>query len=88
VGRVLSSLPRVGSTPGAPSAGEIEKPPSGALRVRIHAGIDPVTKKRHRLEEIVPAGPKAAAQAEKVRTKLLAELDTDANRGLRRPSLS
>jgi integrase len=43
--------------------------------VRIHAGIDPVTKKRHRLEEIVPAGPKAAAQAEKVRTKLLAELD-------------
>ena len=43
--------------------------------MRIHAGIDPVTKKRHRLEEIVPAGPKAAAQAEKVRTKLLAELD-------------
>jgi integrase len=44
--------------------------------VRIHAGIDPVTKKRHRLEEIVPAGPKAAAQAEKVRTRLLAELDS------------
>lgn len=43
--------------------------------MRIHAGIDPVTKKRHRLEQIVPAGPKAAAQAEKVRTKLLAELD-------------
>jgi hypothetical protein len=48
--------------------------PSGALRVRVHAGIDPVTKKRHRLEEIVPAGPKAAARAEKVRTTLLAEV--------------
>jgi integrase len=55
--------------------GEVEELPSGALRVRVHAGIDPVTKKRHRLEEIVPAGPKAAARAEKVRTKLLAEVD-------------
>lgn len=55
--------------------GEVEELPSGALRVRVHAGIDPVTKRRHRLEEIVPAGPKAATQAEKVRTRLLAELD-------------
>jgi hypothetical protein len=32
--------------------------------VGVHVGIDPVTKKRHRLEEIVPAGPKAATQAQ------------------------
>ena len=49
--------------------------PSGGLRVRVYAGIDPVTKKRHNLVETVPPGPKAAAQAEKVRTRLLAEVD-------------
>lgn len=55
--------------------GEVEELPSGALRVRVYAGIDPVTKKRHNLVETVPPGPKAAAQAEKVRTRLLAEVD-------------
>lgn len=55
--------------------GEIEQLPSGALRVRVYAGIDPVTKKRHFLRETVPAGPRAAAQAEKVRTRLLSEVD-------------
>lgn len=31
--------------------------PSGALRVRSYAGIDPVTKRRHDLLKIIPAGP-------------------------------
>lgn len=65
------------TTPGARRRrrGEVEELPSGALRVRVYAGIDPVTKKRHNLVETVPPGPKAAAQAEKVRTRLLAEVD-------------
>jgi integrase len=55
--------------------GEVEALPSGSLRVRVYAGIDPITKKRHYLVETVPAGPKAEAQAEKVRTRLLSEVD-------------
>jgi integrase len=59
--------------------GEVETLPSGSLRVRVYAGIDPISKKRHYLTEVVPAGPKAAAQAEKVRTRLLAEVDDRRN---------
>jgi hypothetical protein len=44
--------------------------------VRRH---DPVTGKRHDLVEVVPAGPKAAAEAEKVRTRLLNQLDERRN---------
>lgn len=55
--------------------GEIEELPSGGSRVRVYAGTDPVTGKRHNLVETVPAGPKARAQAEKVRTRLLADVD-------------
>jgi len=47
--------------------------------VRVYAGIDPLTGKRHYLTEAVPAGPKAAKQAEKVRTRLLAEVDDRRN---------
>lgn len=56
--------------------GEIFELPSGSLRVRVYAGVDPVTGKRHHLAETVPAGPRAAAQAEKIRTRLLAEVDS------------
>ena len=31
---------------------------SGALRVRVYAGHDPLTKKRHTLVETIPAGPR------------------------------
>jgi len=41
---------------------------SGALRVRAYAGIDPVTKKRHDLDEIVPPGPIARREAERSST--------------------
>jgi hypothetical protein len=34
--------------------GEIEKLPSGSLRVRVSAGIDPVSKKKLYLVETVP----------------------------------
>jgi integrase len=48
------------------SRGEIEQLPSGSLRVRVYAGIDPITGRRHYLREVVPAGSRAAREAEKV----------------------
>jgi integrase len=61
------------------SRGEIEQLPSGSLRVRVYAGIDPITGRRHYLREVVPAGPRAAREAEKARTRLLAEVDDRRN---------
>lgn len=55
--------------------GAIDVLPSGALRVRVYAGSDPVTKRRHDLIEVIPAGPYAAREAEQVRTRLLAQVD-------------
>ena len=59
--------------------GEIETLPSGSLRVRVYAGIDPVTNKRHYLTEVVPPGPKAAQEAEKLRTRFLSQVDEQRN---------
>jgi integrase/DNA-binding transcriptional regulator YhcF (GntR family) len=59
--------------------GSIDPLPSGALRVRVYAGKDPLTGRRHDLVEIIPAGSKAAAQAEAVRTRLLNQVDERRN---------
>jgi len=59
--------------------GEIETLPSGSLRVRVYAGVDPMSKKRHYLVETTPAGPKAGREAEKARTRLLAQVDEPRN---------
>lgn len=59
--------------------GSIEELPSGALRVRVYAGVDPVTGRRHDLTETIPAGPKAGDHAEKALTRLLNELDERRN---------
>src|SRR3954451_7207285 len=69
----------IASTPHRRTRGEIETLPSGSLRVRVYAGIDPVSKKKHYLVETVPAGPKAAKEAEKVRTRLLNQVDEKRN---------
>jgi integrase/DNA-binding transcriptional regulator YhcF (GntR family) len=61
------------------SRGSIEKLPSGAYRVRVYGGVDPVTGRRHDLRETVPPGPRAAREAEKVRTRLLAQIDERRN---------
>jgi integrase len=55
--------------------GSIEELPSGALRVKVYAGLDAVTKKRRNLTETVPAGKNSAAQAEKLLTRLLNQVD-------------
>jgi integrase len=49
------------------------------LRVKVYVGIDPVSKKRLYLEETIPAGPRAAKEAEKARTRLLAQMDERRN---------
>ena len=59
--------------------GEVEQLPSGSLRVRVYAGIDPVSKKRHYLVETVAAGPSAARDAERARTRLLNQVDERRN---------
>ncbi len=59
--------------------GAIDELPSGALRVRVHVGRDPISKQRLDLIEVVPPGPHAGAQAEKVRTRLLSQVDEQRN---------
>lgn len=59
--------------------GAIDELPSGALRVRVYAGMDPISKRRLYLSEIVPAGPRAGDQAEKARTRLLSQVDERRN---------
>jgi integrase len=55
--------------------GTIDELPSGALRVRVYAGADPVTGRRHDLVEVIPPGPKARRLAEEARTRLLNQVD-------------
>jgi LacI family xylobiose transport system transcriptional regulator len=64
--------------------GEIETLPSGSLRVRVYAGVDPASKKRQYLAQTVPAGADAAQEAERVRARLLREV-ADRRRARRRP---
>lgn len=45
----------------------------------MFAGYDPVTKRRHYLKEVVPAGPTAEKEAERVRTRLLNQVDEQRN---------
>ncbi|MEO7193577.1 MAG: hypothetical protein ABIZ05_01950 [Pseudonocardiaceae bacterium] len=59
--------------------GEVEELPSGALRVKVYAGEDPLTGRRHFLRETIPAGPTAAREAEKARTRLLNQVDEQRN---------
>ena len=59
----------------ARSRGAIDELPSGALRVRVSTGVHPISKKRLYLTEIVPAGPKARQEAERVRTRMLSQVD-------------
>ena len=71
---------RYGGSMGTPGArrqarGEVERLPSGSLRVRVYAGIDPETGRRRYRTETVPAGPAAEQEAEAVRSRLLEEVE-------------
>ncbi|HZG91839.1 MAG TPA: hypothetical protein VEZ42_16625 [Pseudonocardia sp.] len=47
--------------------------------MRVHAGIDPISGKRHYLTEVIPAGQDVARLAEKARTRMQAEVDDRRN---------
>jgi integrase len=55
--------------------GSIDRLESGSLRVRVDAGADPVTGKRHRPTVIIAPGPDDQNQAEIALTRLLNEVD-------------
>jgi integrase len=67
--------------------GSIERLPSGSLRVRVYAGVDPLTGKRNYLTEVIPLGPAATREAEKAAraeakralTRLLNQIDERRN---------
>ena len=59
--------------------GSIDLLPSGALRVRVYAGVDPVTKRRHDLIEVIPPGPKAENLARSARDRLVREVEEKRN---------
>ena len=59
----------------APLLAGVDKVPSGALRVRVYADMDQISKRRMNLTEVVPAGPKAGQEAERIRTRMLSQLD-------------
>ena len=59
--------------------GEIERLPSGSLRVRVYAGIDSATRKRRYLVETIPAGIAAERDAEAARIRLLDEVHRQRN---------
>lgn len=72
-------MPSTGSTRRRRTRGEIETLPSGSLRVRVYAGIDPISGKRQYLTQVVPAAKNAAKEAEQVRTRLQSEVDDRRN---------
>ncbi|MGH3825238.1 MAG: tyrosine-type recombinase/integrase [Pseudonocardiaceae bacterium] len=59
--------------------GSIQELPSGALRVSVYAGTDPLTGRRHYLRESIQAGPSAQAEADKAMRRLATEVDERRN---------
>jgi integrase/DNA-binding transcriptional regulator YhcF (GntR family) len=60
--------------------GEIEQLPSGALRIRVYAGRDPLTNGKHYLVETISAEhANPRKEAERVRTRMLNEVDEKRN---------
>ena len=51
--------------------GTIDQLPSGSFRVCVYAGVDPLTRRRHTLQEAT----ETRAEAERVRVKLLSQID-------------
>ncbi|WP_207223635.1 hypothetical protein [Pseudonocardia sediminis] len=67
-------MARLQPRPAGRQKGSIDLLPSGALRVRVYAGQEPITKRRHDLIEIVPAGPEAEKRAWAVRDRMLRDI--------------
>jgi hypothetical protein len=54
--------------------GEIETLPSGSLRVKVYAGVDPLNGRRHYLSETIPPGPNAEKDADVPRSLRLTKV--------------
>lgn len=54
--------------------GSIEVLRSGSIRVRVYAGIDPVTNSKHYLRETIPAGPNQKKEVERVQAEFIAQV--------------
>jgi hypothetical protein len=59
--------------------GSIDELPSGARRVRVYAGIDPISKRRLYLTEIIPSGAKVWHLADQARRRLVSQVDERRN---------
>lgn len=68
--------------------GSISRLPSGSLRVRVHAGIHPVTGRQRSLSHTVPDGPTALDDAEAACRRLVAQVPTTAGPAPTSPSPS
>jgi integrase len=59
--------------------GRIEELPSGALRVSVYAGTDPLTGQRHYLRETIPVSPRAEDEAQKALRRMANQVDERRN---------
>ena len=59
--------------------GSIDKLPSGTLRVRVYAGRDPVSKRRHDFTEVIAPGPGARRRARAARDRLISQVEERRN---------
>lgn len=73
----VMSAPRKG--PKQRARGVIDTLPSGTLRVRVYAGIDPLNGRQVYLTETVPDGPDAWDAAEAVRVRMVNEINERRN---------
>ena len=64
---------------GSGVGGGASRCPFGALRVTVYAGVDPLSNRRMYPRETIPAGPRAASEAEQARTRLLNQVDERRN---------
>jgi hypothetical protein len=55
--------------------------PAGSLRMKVYAGTDPVSGRRHDLTETIPPGPTTKRDAQKALTRLLNQLDEQRSPG-------
>jgi integrase len=62
--------------------GTIDQLQSGSFRVRVYSGVDPLTHRRHTLQETA----ETRAEAEHVRVKLLSQSTSADSHGPRRRS--
>ncbi|HET9871928.1 MAG TPA: tyrosine-type recombinase/integrase [Propionibacteriaceae bacterium] len=69
--------------PRARRRGSVDVLPSGAFRVRVYAGRDPLTRRPVYLSQVVPSGPNASQEAERIRVRMLGDIDERRNTNTR-----